>query len=55
MTRIHGRFFLQHSATVGAALLIKPARAKSVNEKLNMGFIGTGDQGNGLLSDFKAR
>jgi predicted dehydrogenase len=54
MTRIHRRFSLQQSAAVGAALLVKPARARGVNEKLNMGFIGAGDRGNELLSEFKA-
>ena len=54
MTQIHRRFFLQQSAAVGAALLVKPVHARGVNEKLNLGFIGTGGRGNVLLKNFKA-
>jgi predicted dehydrogenase len=52
MAGINRRYFLQQSATVGAALWVKPARAKSVNEKLNMGFIGAGGRANELLPKF---
>jgi predicted dehydrogenase len=52
MARIHRRHFLQQSAAVGAALLVKPVHARGVNEKLNVGFIGAGDRGNELLSSF---
>ncbi len=52
MARIHRRVFLQQSAAVGVAILVKPVRARGVNEKLNMGFIGAGGRGNELLSAF---
>src|SRR5215216_3797000 len=46
--------FLRQSAAIGAALLVHPAHAKSVNEKLNVGFIGTGGRSTELLRRFKA-
>lgn len=52
MARIGRRFFLQQSAAIGAALLVKPVRARGVNEQLNMGFIGTGGRANELLPRF---
>src|SRR5882757_7362665 len=53
MAGISRRYFLQQSAAVGAALLVKPVHAKGVNEKLNIGFIGTGGRANELLPKFK--
>jgi predicted dehydrogenase len=53
MAGINRRFFLQQSAAAGAALLVKPVYAKSVNEKLNVGFIGAGARANELLPNFK--
>src|SRR4051812_20516389 len=53
MAGMNRRIFLQQSAAVGAALLVKPVRAKSVNEKLNVGFIGAGSRANELLPKFK--
>jgi predicted dehydrogenase len=52
MTRIHRRFFLQQSAAVGTALLVKPVHAESVNEKLNIGMIGCGGRSKELLPRF---
>ena len=53
MTRIHRRSFLQHSAVIGgAALLASPVAARSVNEKLNIGFIGLGGRSKELLPQF---
>src|SRR3954470_11382148 len=53
MTSIHRRTFLfQSSAAVGLAMAARPLRAKSANEKLNLGFIGTGGRGNDLLKQF---
>ncbi|HEY3395635.1 MAG TPA: Gfo/Idh/MocA family oxidoreductase, partial [Lacipirellulaceae bacterium] len=52
MSRIHRRTFLQQSAAIGAALAISPVRAQSVNEKLNIGFIGLGGRGGELLKQF---
>jgi predicted dehydrogenase len=43
---------LQQSAAIGAALAVSPLRAQSVNEKLNVGFIGLGGRGNELLQQF---
>src|SRR5437868_945039 len=55
MTSIHRRTFLfQSSAAVGLAMAARPVRAKSTNEKLNVGFIGTGGRGNELLKQFSA-
>lgn len=53
MTRINRRYFLQRSAAVGTAILARPAWARGTNERLNLGFIGTGGRGNELLSGFK--
>ena len=52
MNRIHRRSFLQQSAALGAALAVSPVRAQSVNEKLNIGFIGLGWRGGELLKQF---
>lgn len=52
MSRTTRRVFLQQSAAVGAAILARPAWARGVNEKLNMGFIGTGSRANELLGSF---
>jgi predicted dehydrogenase len=53
MTRIHRRSFLQQSAVIGgAALLAKPAFARGLNEKLNIGFIGLGMRSKDLLPQF---
>jgi hypothetical protein len=55
MTSIHRRTFLfQSSAAIGLAMAARPLRAKSTNEKLNLGFIGTGGRGNDLLKQFSA-
>jgi predicted dehydrogenase len=54
MTRVRRRRFMQQSVVVGAALLTLPVRAKSVNEKLNMGFVGTGGRSTELLRRFKS-
>src|SRR3954454_15453365 len=55
MTRIRRRTFLcQSAAAAGLALAARPARAKGANEKLNLGFIGTGGRGNELLKQFSA-
>lgn len=54
MTRINRRHFFQQSAAVGAAALARPAWARGVNEKLNVGSIGTGRRGNELLTGLKA-
>src|SRR4051794_833613 len=54
MTRVHRRRFMQQSVVVGAAIVTLPVRAKSVNEKLNMGFIGTGGRSTELLRRFKS-
>ena len=45
------RFFLQ-SGAISLALAASPARAKSINERLNVGFIGLGVRGNELLGHF---
>src|SRR6266702_4171858 len=53
MARIHRRSFLQHSAVIGGAtLLARPLAARSVNEKLNIGFIGLGGRSKDLLPQF---
>jgi predicted dehydrogenase len=52
MARIHRRTFLQQSAGVGLALAAAPAWARSLNQKLNLGFIGLGGRGNELLKQF---
>src|SRR3954462_5364236 len=55
MTTINRRtFIVQLSAAVGLGLAAHGARAKSQNEKLNLGFIGTGGRGNELLKQFSA-
>jgi len=55
MTRIRRRTFLyQSAATAAVALAVRPLRAVSANEKLNLGFIGTGGRGNDLLKQFSA-
>lgn len=54
MTGINRRTFLWQSAGVGLALAARPARAKSLNEQLNLGFIGTGARANDLLKQFRA-
>lgn len=54
MTRINRRHFLQQSAAMGTAALVESAWARGVNEKLNVGWIGTGRRGNELLTAFKA-
>src|SRR3954465_15334590 len=55
MTRIRRRTFLYQSAAAAAvALAVRPLRAVSANEKLNLGFIGTGGRGNDLLKQFSA-
>src|SRR3954470_3120414 len=53
MAGMNRRNFLQQAAAVGTALLVKPVRAKGVNEKLNIGFIGAGGRANELLPKFK--
>jgi predicted dehydrogenase len=53
MTRLNRRFFLQQSAAAGAALLARPAVGRNVNEKLNIGYIGTGGRANELLPLFR--
>ena len=40
------------SSIASAATLTSPAAAKSANDKLNLGFIGLGQQGMGLLNGF---
>jgi predicted dehydrogenase len=52
MTRIHRRSFLWQSAGISMAVAIAPARAKGLNERLNVGFIGLGGRGNELLRTF---
>jgi predicted dehydrogenase len=52
MTSIYRRTFLRQSAAIGVALAALPVRAKSLNEKLNLGFIGLGTRGNELLGQF---
>jgi predicted dehydrogenase len=52
MGSIHRRTFLWQSAGIGLALAARPARCKSLNEQLNLGFIGTGDRANELLKQF---
>lgn len=52
MSRTTRRYFFQQSVAVGAALLVRPAFGRGVNEKLNMGFIGTGSRANELLGSF---
>ncbi len=54
MTRINRRYFLQRSAAIATAALARSAWARGVNEKLNVGSIGTGRRGNELLTAFKA-
>jgi hypothetical protein len=52
MTAINRRNFLRHSAGIGVALAAYQVRAKSLHEKLNLGFIGLGGRGNELLGLF---
>ena len=53
MTQLHRRSFLQYSGAIGAAaLLARPTFAKSVNEKVNIGFIGLGGRSKELLPLF---
>jgi len=52
MASVHRRTFLGHSIGTGLALAAAPMRAKSLNERLNLGFIGTGGRGNELLKQF---
>src|SRR3954469_4988112 len=53
MASIHRRRFLQQSAIFGsAALLARPLFSRSVNEKLNIGFIGLGGRSKELLPEF---
>jgi predicted dehydrogenase len=52
MTRITRRSFLGGSAGLGAALLTSRARGQGANERLNVGFIGTGARGTNLLKQF---
>jgi predicted dehydrogenase len=52
MSRIHRRNFLRQSAGIGLALSASRIQAKNLNEKLNLGFIGTGDRANELLRQF---
>jgi predicted dehydrogenase len=52
MTSIYRRTFLRQSAEIGIALTALPVRAKSLHEKLNLGFIGLGGRGNELLGLF---
>ncbi|HEX5472089.1 MAG TPA: Gfo/Idh/MocA family oxidoreductase [Lacipirellulaceae bacterium] len=55
MPRIDRRSFLQHSAAIGsAALLATSVRARSINERLNIGFIGLGGRSKELLPRFAA-
>ncbi len=53
MANINRRHFLQQSAAVGAVLVAKPVCGRSINEKLNMGFIGAGGRANELLPAFQ--
>jgi hypothetical protein len=49
------RRFLQHSAALGAsAVLARPLFARSINEKLNIGFVGLGGRSKDLLPQFAA-
>src|SRR6266446_2023523 len=52
MTSIYRRTFLRQSAGIGVALAASQVRAKSLNDKLNVGFIGLGTRGNELLGQF---
>jgi hypothetical protein len=51
MTLMHRRSFLVQSAAL-AALTSRSARAASLNEQLNLGFIGLGGRGNELMRQF---
>jgi hypothetical protein len=53
MASIHRRKFLRQSAGIGVALAASRLRAKSLDEKLNLGFIGLGGRGNELLGLFE--
>lgn len=53
MFPISRRRFFQQSGAVGLALTASAARAHSINEQLNVGFIGLGVRGNELLGQFK--
>jgi len=52
---LNRREFLKRSATVGAGMLAVPAlgRALGANEKIVVGFIGTGSRGTYYVSEFK--
>lgn len=52
MSRLDRRRFLQHAAAAGAAIAVAPLRAQSLNEQLNLGFIGLGGRGKELLGAF---
>ncbi len=55
MTRFHRRSFLQYSAALGgAALATGLVRARNINERLNIGFIGLGGRSKELLPQFTA-
>jgi hypothetical protein len=52
MTSINRRKFFHQSAGIGVAVAASRVRAKSLDEKLNLGFIGLGGRGNELLGLF---
>jgi Oxidoreductase family, NAD-binding Rossmann fold/Oxidoreductase family, C-terminal alpha/beta domain len=52
MARIARRTFFQQSLGAGLALAAAPAWARSLNERLNLGFIGLGGRGQDLLGQF---
>ncbi len=55
MSRIHRRGFLRQSMVIGGAVLLtRPVRARSINERLNIGFIGLGGRSKELLPQFVA-
>src|SRR5262245_32499075 len=54
MTAMNRRTFLGQTTAIGLALAARPAPAKSLNETLNLGFIGTGARANDLLKQFSA-
>jgi predicted dehydrogenase len=52
MARVHRRAFLQQSAAIGLLAAAPAVRGRSINEKLNLGFIGLGGRGTELLRQF---